>query len=393
MMLLSDTSTQWLEIPDAIGTQSWQQSQFISIPGNRLQAYLNQVSLQTVLPWLQEKSEVEPTVDSRDSLSFWEIINGSAIVLGTTRLIVIPTEAMDRSEFRVPQEWIDIPSWVGDYYLAVEVDPDEQCLNIWGYTTHQMLKSEGNYDPCDRTYCLDGDRLIQDLTVFWVMQQLSEEATRSVIEPLPAINSGQPELLLQQLGDSAIALPRLEIPFVQWGALLEQDRWLEQLCQQRQNRVDAPELTRQPTATANLSQWWQNVFEAGWQALEDLWAQQPNLAFNFRQADSTQEQVRRVKQIQLGDQYPAVLLVMVLETEADQRTRIWVQIHPQSGETYLPANLRLEQLSSSGEVLQSVQAGDASNYIQLRRFKSSPGTQFRLQLAIADTFTYEDFIV
>ena len=386
MMLLSDTSTQWLEIPDAIHTQSWQRSQFISIPGNRWQAYLNQVCLQTMLPWLQEKSEIEPSVDSRDSLAFWEMVNGSAIVLGTTRLIVIPTEAMDRSEFRVPQEWIDIPSWVGDYYLAVEVDPDEKWLNIWGYATHQMLKSEGNYDGSDRTYSLDSDRIIQDLTVFWVMQQLSGEPTQALIPSLPALNSGQAELLLQQLGDRAIALPRLEIPFTQWGALLEQDRWLEQLCQLRQSRVNA-------TSPANLSQWWQNVFEAGWQAIEDLFATQPNLAFSFRQGESTQQQVRRVKQIQLGDQFPGVLLVMILETEADRRTRIWVQIHPQSGETYLPANLKLEQLSMSGEVLQSVQAGEASNYIQLRRFKSSPGMQFRLKVAIADTFTYEDFIV
>ena len=386
MMLLSDTSTQWLEIPDAISNQSWQQSQFISIPGNRWQAYLNQVCLQTVLPWLQEKSTIEPTVDSRDSLSFWEMVNGSAIVLGTTRLIVIPTEAMDRNEFRVPQEWVDIPSWAGDYYLAVEVDPDEQCLNVWGYATHQMLKSDGNYDASDRTYYLDGERVIQDLTVFWVMQQLSEASTRAIIPPLPALNSGQAELLLQQLGDGAIAIPRSEIPFVQWGALLEQNRWLEQLCQLRQNRVNT-------TSPVNLSQWWQNVFEAGWQAIEDLLAPQPNLAFSFRQGESTQQQVRRVKQIQLGDQFPAVLLVMILEIEANERTRIWVQIHPQSGETYLPANLRLEQLSIGGEVLQSVQAGDASNYIQLRRFKSSPGTQFRLQVAIADTFTYEDFIV
>lgn len=386
MMLLSDTSTQWLEIPDAISAQSWQQSQFISIPGNRWQAYLNQVCLQTMLPWLQEKSGVEPTVDSRDSLAFWEIVNGSAIVLGTTRLIVIPTEAMDRNEFRVPQEWIDIPSWAGDYYLAVEVDPDEKCLNIWGYATHQMLESEGNYDASDRAYCLDGNDLIQDLVVFWVMQQLPGEPTQALIEPLPALNSGQAERLLQQLGNNAIALPRLEIPFVQWGALLEQDRWLQQLCQLRQSPVNA-------TSPTNLSQWWQNVFEAGWQAIEDLLAPQPDLAFSFRQDESTQQQVRRVKPIQLGEQFPAVLLVAILEMEADERTRIWVQIHPQSGETYLPANLRLEQLSMTGEVIQSVEAGDASNYIQLRRFKSSPGTQFRLQVAIADTFTYEDFIV
>lgn len=393
MMLVSDTSTQWLEIPNVVHRQSWQQSRSISIPGNRLQAYLNQICLQTVLPWLQEKAEIEPIVDSKNNLSFWEMVNGSAIVLGTNRLIFIPTEAMDKNEFRVPQEWIDIPNFVGDYYLAVEVDPDEQCLNIWGYTTHQMLKSEGFYDECDRTYCLEGNNIIQDLTAFWVMQQLSGEVTRSVISPLPALTSRQAEPLLQQLGDSAIALPRLEIPFGEWGALLEQNTWLEQLCQLRQNQVNVTESTREITQPANLSQWWNNVFEAGWQAIEDLFGSQPDLAFNFRQTNSTTEQVRRVKQIQLNAELPTLLLVVMLEPEADSRMRIWVQVFPQPGETYLPANLRLELLSMTGDVLQSVQAGEMSNYIQLRRFKSPIGAQFRLQVAIDNTFTYEDFVV
>jgi len=393
MMLVTDTSTQWLEIPNAVNRQSWQQSQTISIPGNRFQAYLNQVCLETVLPWLQEKSGIAPTVDSKNSLSFWEMVNGSAIVLGTTRLIFIPTESMDRNEFRVPQEWIDIPNFLGDYYLAVEVDSDEQCLNIWGYTTHQMLKSEGFYDEIDRTYCLDGNQIIQDLTAFWVMQQLSGEETRTVISPLPALTSGQAEPLLQQLGDNTIALPRLEIPFAQWGALLEQNFWLEQLCQLRQSTVNATETTRQTSQSTNLAQWWNNVFEAGWQAIEDLFGTQPDLAFNFRGSDTTSVQVRRVKEIQLGAELPTLLLVVLLETEADGRMRIWVQILPQPGEIYLPANLKLELLSMTGDVLQSVQAGEMSNYIQLRRFKSPPGTEFRLKVAMADIFTYEDFIV
>lgn len=393
MMLVTDTSTQWLEIPNAVNRQSWQQSQTISIPGNRLQAYLNQVCLETVVPWLEEKSGIAPITDSKNSLSFWEMVNGSAIVLGTTRLIFIPTESMDRNEFRVPQEWIDIPNFVGDYYLAVEVDPDEQCLNVWGYTTHQMLKSEGFYDEIDRTYCLDGNQIIQDLTAFWVMQQLSGEETRTVISPLPALTSRQAEPLLQQLGDNAIALPRLEIPFVEWGALLEQNLWLEQLCQLRQNQVNRTETTRQTTQSTNLNQWWNNVFETGWQAIEDLFGTQPDLAFNFRGSDTTSTQVRRVKEIQLNAELPTLLLVVMLEPEADGRMRIWVQILPQPGETYLPANLQLELLSMNGDVLQSVQAGEMSNYIQLRRFKSPLGTEFRLQVAFLDNFIYEDFLV
>lgn len=393
MMLVTDTSTQWLEIPNAVNRQSWQQSQTISIPGNRLQAYLNQVCLETVVPWLEEKSGIAPITDSKNSLSFWEMVNGSAIVLGTTRLIFIPTESMDRNEFRVPQEWIDIPNFVGDYYLAVEVDPDEQCLNVWGYTTHQMLKSEGFYDPIDRTYSLDGNQIIQDLTAFWVMQQLSGEETRTVISPLPALTSRQAEPLLQQLGDNAIALPRLEIPFVEWGALLEQNLWLEQLCQLRQNQVNRTETTRQTTQSTNLNQWWNNVFETGWQAIEDLFGTQPDLAFNFRGSDTTSTQVRRVKEIQLNAELPTLLLVVMLEPEADGRMRIWVQILPQPGETYLPANLQLELLSINGDVLQSVQAGETSNYIQLRRFKSLPGTEFQLKIALLDNFISEDFLV
>lgn len=393
MMLVTDTSTQWLEIPNAVNRQSWQQSQTISIPGNRLQAYLNQVCLETVVPWLEEKSGIAPITDSKNSLSFWEMVNGSAIVLGTTRLIFIPTESMDRNEFRVPQEWIDIPNFVGDYYLAVEVDPDEQCLNVWGYTTHQMLKSEGFYDPIDRTYSLDGNQIIQDLTAFWVMQQLSGEETRTVISPLPALTSRQAEPLIQQLGDNAIVLPRLEIPFVEWGALLEQNLWLEQLCQLRQNQVNRTETTRQTTQSTNLSQWWNNVFETGWQAIEDLFGTQPDLAFNFRGSDTTSTQVRRVKEIQLNAELPTLLLVVMLEPEADGRMRIWVQILPQPGETYLPANLQLELLSINGDVLQSVQAGETSNYIQLRRFKSLPGTEFQLKIALLDNFISEDFLV
>ncbi len=175
-MLLSDSSTQCLEITQKIQTESWQQSQSISTAGHRWQAYLNRVCVQTILPWLQEKAGIEPIITSPHDPGFWEFMNGSAIALGHTRLIVVPTEAMDRSEFRVPQEWVDIPNWVGDYYLAVEVDTDEQQICLWGYATHQQLKSHGHYDASDRTYCLDGSESFQDMTAFgWSINWLQNK--------------------------------------------------------------------------------------------------------------------------------------------------------------------------------------------------------------------------
>lgn len=218
MMQLLDTSTQWLEIPATVHETAWQQG--ISLAGDRVQSYLNQVCLQTVLPWLREKSGMEPVVEARNP-ELWELVNGCAITMGNTRLILIPTEAMDKSEFRVPQEWIDLPAWAGDYYLVVAVDTDEQWINLWGYTTHQTLKSIGTYDEHDRTYSLEESDIIQDMTVFWVMQQLPAEPTRADVPALANLTDIQAESLLQQLSNRDILLPRLEVSFTEWGALLD----------------------------------------------------------------------------------------------------------------------------------------------------------------------------
>lgn len=389
-MLIFDPSTVWLEIPQAIQTESWQQSQPIATPGNRWQAYLNQVCLHTLLPWLQEKTGAIAKVDPIYNSQFWELVNGSAVVVGDVRLILIPIEAMDQSEFRVPQEWIDIPSWIGDYYLAVEVDADEQGIHVWGYTTHQQLKSQSHYDASDRTYSLDGNDVIQDLSVLGVMLQLVTEVTRSEIAPLATLAPEQVEACIEQVGHPAIALPRLVLPFAEWGALLEQTHWRQQLSEQRQINLSSAQISA--PARVNLGQWFQNVFESGWQSLEELFTVEPNLAFSFRQANSLEDWLRRVKRIQLGQGLPTVLLLVMLKTEPDQRRNIWVQLIPWIGEQYLPSNLQLTLLSIEGETLQSVQASEQSNYIQLRRFKCPLGRQFRLQITIADINFLEEFV-
>ncbi|NJN90031.1 MAG: DUF1822 family protein [Leptolyngbyaceae cyanobacterium SL_5_14] len=54
MTLLFDSSTHWFEIPDEVHSAAWPR-QTAPIPGNQWQAYLNQICLETVLPWLREK--------------------------------------------------------------------------------------------------------------------------------------------------------------------------------------------------------------------------------------------------------------------------------------------------------------------------------------------------
>lgn len=230
-----DSTQIWLEFSAQQQNQAWEKSQSFSLPSSRWNAYLNQICLSTVLPWLQEeyapKAKVWPNNPALSS--FWEVVNGTAIVLDNTKFVLIPSEAIDRSELQVPQEWVDIPSWVADYYLAVQVNVDDRCVVIWGYATHEQLK-KGFYDVSDRTYSLPQENLIHDLNVLWVARQLStEEITRAEVTPLAILPQAQAENLLQRLGNPAIIEPRLAVPFELWGALLEHGGLRQQLYSRR----------------------------------------------------------------------------------------------------------------------------------------------------------------
>jgi Protein of unknown function (DUF1822) len=204
-----------LSIPADSQTQFWQKSvRGYSIAGNRWQAALNQACLDGLLPWLQAERDAtaQAWVKPASRQSFWEVVNGAAIDLNGRRLVLIPTTAIDFAELRVPQEWIDLPSWAGDYYLSIYVNLDDGEIQVLGYTTHQQLKQRGQYDPFDRTYSYDGDDLIPDLNVLWLSQQLCPtEIRRAAIAPLPQIRLEQAENLLARLGNPTLLRPRLAV--------------------------------------------------------------------------------------------------------------------------------------------------------------------------------------
>lgn len=398
MTFLFDSVTELsLEISSAIVEQAWQQSQSLTTPNGRWNAYLNQIVLDVFLPWLQAEYEPNARVDTNTAnlVSFWDSVNGTAINFATKRLIVIPSKTLDTSEFHIPQEWVDIPSWVGDYYLAVQVNPDDLSIRIWGYTTHQQIKTQGSYDSSDRTYCLDASDLIEDLSVLWVVRQLCpDEPTREVVPSLVPLSAIQTENLLQRLANSEIILPRLAISFPLWASLLEQENALQRLYQQRSNF--SQQETIPPQRTVNLSQWWQNIFEETWQSMESLLGTEAeNLAFSFRTTtEQTQRVIRRVKVINWESSRGSqpVILMVILEEQADSRVAIRVQLRPSNASLYLPTNLRLALLSASLEILQSVEARNQDNVIQLKRFRSPLGTSFSIQVSLEEFSHTEDFV-
>ncbi|MCG5060498.1 MAG: DUF1822 family protein [Limnoraphis sp. WC205] len=384
--LLAETTQLGLEISPTQSYQAWQQSQAYSTASRRWNAYLNQLCLDAVLPWLQE--EYDPLAQPSSTLpsSIWELVDGVVITLGLTRLILIPSETIDTDEFRVPQEWVDIPSWMGDYYLAVQVNPDEQSVKICGYTTHAHLKTQGQYNWRDRTYSLEADELIADINVLWVARQFCpQEQTRSSVAPLPRLTTAQVENLVQRLSDSEIVVPRLAVPFELWASLLEHNQW-QPLCQQRRGQQ----------TSINLSRWFDNLFDTAWQSIDTLFPTSQPLAFNFRRTPNAPEQeMQRVKQIHLGTLQASTLVVLLvgLGVETDGRMGVRVQLHPQPNHSYLPAHVRLTLRSESGEVLRSVEARTEDNYIQIPRFKCSPGFRFTVEISWENTNITEHFQV
>lgn len=292
----SELAQIWLEFSESERTLAWQQSQSFSGANRRWNAYLNHLCLSAVLPWLQEeyapKAKVWPF---RAALpSFWEAVNGTAVELDRVRLVLVPTDSLDLSKLRVPQEWVDIPAWAGDYYVAAQVNPDEGVVLLWGYATHEQLKARGTYDRSDRTYCLAAGDMICDLNVLWVARQLCpEETTRVAIAPIPVLPSAQAENLLARLGNPATIEPRLAVPFELWGALLEHGGTRQQLYERR---VGLPEQWAvKKWLSAGVSEIARQI---GWGVIEF----QPNLA-GARGEESTAAPMLSRQLVIAGQQY------------------------------------------------------------------------------------------
>jgi hypothetical protein len=224
-----------IELDQGTIDRAWLESQTASNAPSRWQNYLNQVALAVFLPWLQV--EEDPTAKAQnqatEQAAIWEVVNGTAIAIKDAKLVLIPSEADDLGELRVPQEWIDLPNWAADYYLAVQVNVDAGYVRVWGYATHQQLK-QGSFNQSDRTYSLSDEELIGDLNALWVARALCpNEVTQAAIEPLPELATAQADKLIERLGNPAQLLPRLGVSFATWGALVQNPSWCLRLAATR----------------------------------------------------------------------------------------------------------------------------------------------------------------
>lgn len=379
-----------LQISSTIQQEASEKAQCHSNRIAQYNAYINRVCLYTFINWLDD--EQTPVIfPSKEGLfEILEVMNGCAIDIDRRRIVIIPCEISDFDCLCIPQEWIDIPSFVGDYYLAVTVDLEavgsESIMRVEGFATHRQIKQFASFNDTERTYNLAVDELIQSLTVMdvsWGIQM------RAIIPELLPLTTDEANSLLELFGDKAIISPRLrvDVPFTQWGALLANDVLRRQLYIRRFNNVTHPN---------NLNQWLNNIFDTAWQSLDNILNTESRFAFNFRQREYAIRDfsVAGVKLIDLemevGSKSVALLVgVMPVANEVAVR----VQLHSVNGDTYLPPNVKLALLSTSGTTLQECSSRVQDNFIQLKRFTCPQGTAFRICVAMNSFSLTEDFII
>lgn len=387
MLEFADPKEWWLKLSPPIQAEAVRQSQRCSTPMSRSRAYLNGICLYSFLHWLhQDVPEAAPGLPSAELATIWEVVNGTVVQVGATRFVLVPSEAIDDGELDVPQEWVDIPSWVGDYYLAVQVQPEQGWLRIWGYATHQELQSKGYYDPDDRTYSLAAEQLTRDLNALWVTVQLCGTAqTRAAVAPLPELSSVQAENLIQRLGNASVMFPRLAIPFTLWGALLEQTTWRQQLFQRRTGAV--------ADAVVRLREWWQGNFSPSWQAIVAvLQPQQWATAWRSEATDQPAELVvNRVKVLKFGSQpgEASIALVMGISAMTESRAVVRLQICPVGDNLLLPNPVQIRLLDANGNEVGQASA-TVTETIQLQ-FDVELGERFQVEVTSGTQQMTEEF--
>ncbi len=351
-------------------------------------AHLNQLCLSKFQAWLDEQEISHRLSFSIDELiTIWDVVTGCAIEIGRNRLILIPTDNLDRDELQVPQEWVDLPNWLGDYYLGVQIDLTAGLMNIWGFTSHQSLKQTGEYNPRNRSYSLDSDLLVTNLDMLWMAQNLDLNE-RSEIPELPILSLDSALELIQALSKPSAYSPRSNITFPAWGAIVNNSNLRSQL---HQTRLQIAIIDRTPAPSFRLTDWVRDEFTdaiaSGWQTYQS--------ALGMLMGNTMGNTIERAKLIDLQfdlRQKTVVLLIGVIP-ENNDRLRVLVQVHPGVGSRCLPAQLQLSYIDEHGAILRTVTARNNDDCIQLPASTCTVGTEFNIQLQLYHDRVIERFVV
>jgi Protein of unknown function (DUF1822) len=378
-----DPKTLWLEISPADIDRATPNSQLYTNPTGVNNALLTQLCLDKFQTWLIDREITNHvSLTANESPQIWDVVSGGAIEIDRTRIILIPSDLLDRNELRVPQEWVDLPNWLGDYYLGIQIDLESGLMNLSGFTSHRSLKQRGRYSSLDRSYSLDSELLVTDLDLLWLAAEL-ELAERTIVPERPSIALESALASIQELSTPSPYSPRLMLDFEAWGAIINNPNLRSQLYQTRLSRM---EINRSP-APIQLGAWlrqeFTNAIANGWQNYQAVPTRAPNQAI----------ELSKLVNLQIDLQQETVVLLIGIIPESSDRLRVIVRVHPAIGSRHLPSQLQLSYIDENGVNLRTVIARTNDDFIQLPGWTCQLGMEFNIQLQLGTARSIERFIV
>jgi Protein of unknown function (DUF1822) len=239
---------------------------------NLSQADLDRVCVAPIKAWLDRAIDLNVTdifpviLAGKNNLKFIaRLVTGFNLQIGQTKLVFIPSDAIDLAEFAVPQEWVDLPNWAADYYIPVRVDLAHSCLQLWGFISHQDLKLRAQFDRVFRNYQIAAEDTTEELDRLIAACQLQAEGVVSSqirLAPLTQLTPAELDRSLQQLRSSHPRLsPRLNLDFSHWGNILDNPKHLTKY------------LTQSTRSSLKISELVSNIgteLDRGWQTIESF---------------------------------------------------------------------------------------------------------------------------
>lgn len=269
-------------------------------------------------------------------------------------------------------------------------------LQYMGFDTD--LEASDSWDPVQQTLMDVADLSLKNLGFLECRPVLAD--TQFVYVP-PEVQSNRIGYVVVQISKSFREAKLLGfvkqasidlLPISQLQPLEKLLDYLEYISEVKVAKL-AEELLTSSNNLVNLKQWFENKFEAGWQEISACLGTQTDYPLlSLRSGNKVF--VSRGKQLDLGKQVSsqAVFLVVALTPENEQEMDIIVEVHPTSGQTYLPPNLQLMVLDFEGAAVMEAQARSANKNIQLQ-FSGEPGERFSVKVVLGDVSVVEDFVI
>ena len=315
------------------------------------QIYLNTLASLGFQRWLHSRMPdiaIEELSQNVDGISYLKV--------GEFTLAIVAIEDSIEAVVSISKRAIDIPENTAHFYVAMEVLEERQQAIVRGFLRFDRLEKYRQGHP------------------------ISPDADNTYSIPFAEFEPNLDRLLLNLRFLTPEAIP---LPIAQT------------------TRECAPASVTESSAEAiaeppiQLRQWLENVFEAGWQAVETLVGGDGNWTLAVAAGANREPGVKRAKLLDFGmavDNLPLALLVAV-SPEAEEKVGIRIQIHPAGEERYLPPDLHLAMLSPGGETVQEVRSRQQDSCIQLKRFKTKPGKCFQVRVGLGDRCVTEAFWV